>query len=106
MISIVLILPIVLCLILLFAKNNKLNNLFLMLYAILHSLLGISYFVQPDFIGNNQHFSLNSTNIIFYIVLSIVYLAVSVYNLGYSKNLESEFKFKYIEFTVFCVVFY
>ncbi len=92
MISIVLILPIVLCLILLFAKNNKLNNFFLMLYAILHSLLGISYFIQPDFIGNNQYFSLNSTNIIFYIVLSIVYLAVSVYNLGYSKNLESEFK--------------
>ena len=92
MINIVLIAPIIFCLILLFAKNNKLNNFFMVLYAIIHAILGLSYFIQPDLIQNNQYFSLNNTNIIFYIVLSIVYLAVSVYNLGYSKNLESEFQ--------------
>ena len=58
----------------------------MVLYSILHAALGLSYFIQPDLIQNNQYFSLNSTNIIFYIVLSIVYLAVSIYNLGYSKN--------------------
>ena len=92
MINLVLILPIIFCLILLFAKNNKLNNFFMVTYALIHSILGISYFIQPDLIGNNQYFNLNNTNIIFYIVLSIVYFAVSIYNLGYSKNLESEFK--------------
>lgn len=92
MISLVLILPIIFCLILLFAKNNKLNNFFMVIYAIIHATLGLSYFLQPDLIQNNQYFSLNNTNVIFYIVLSIVYLAVSFYNLGYSKNLEGEFK--------------
>ena len=92
MINIILITPIIFCLILLFAKNNKLNNIFVTIYAIIHSLLGLSYFIQPNLIGNNQYFNLNSTNIIFYCILSIVYLAVSIYNLGYSKNLESEFK--------------
>lgn len=94
MISLVLIVPIILCLILFFAKNNKLNNVFLTFYAILHSTLGLCYFFKPDLIENNQYFSLNNTNIIFYIVLSIVYLAVSIYNLGYSKNLENTFSAK------------
>lgn len=92
MINITLILPIIFCLILLFVKNNKLNNFFIVSYAVIHSILGLSYFIQPDLIGNNQYFSLNSTNIIFYIVLSIVYLMVAIYNLGYSRNLENEFK--------------
>ena len=91
MISIVLIAPILFALILLFIKNNKLNNILLVIYAILHSCLGLCYFIKPDFIGNIQHFSLNSSNIIFYIVLSIVYFAVSIYNIGYSKNLKDNF---------------
>ena len=92
MINLVLIVPIIFCLILLFAKNNKLNNLFMILYALLHSSLGFCYFLKPDLVEASQYFNLNNTNIVFYIVLSIVYLAVSIYNLGYSKNLESEFK--------------
>ena len=91
MISIVLIAPILFALILLFIKNNKLNNILPVIYAILHSCLGLCYFIKPDFIGNIQHFSLNSSNIIFYIVLSIVYFAVSIYNIGYSKNLKDNF---------------
>lgn len=92
MISLVLILPIIFCLVLFFAKNNKLNNILILVYALVHLLLSVVYFVQPDYVGNNQYFSLNSTNIIFYAVLSIVYLAVSIYNIGYEKNLESAFK--------------
>ena len=92
MISLVLILPIIFCLILFFAKNNKLNNIFILIYALVHFALGVTYFVSPQYIGDNQYFSLNSTNIIFYAVLSIVYLAVGIYNVGYGKNLESEFK--------------
>ena len=55
MISIVLIAPIIFCLILLFAKNNKLNNFFMVLYSIIHATLGLSYFIQPDLIQNNQY---------------------------------------------------
>lgn len=91
MINLVLILPVIFCLILVFAKNNKLNNIFLITYAIAHLLCGLSYFFKADIIGNSQLFGLNSTNIIFYLVLSIVYFAVSIYNLGATKNLEAHF---------------
>ena len=92
MISLILILPIIFCLILFFVKNNKLNNILINTYAICHFALGLAYFLEPQLIGNNQYFSLNSTNIIFYCVLSIVFLAVGVYNIGYGKNLESALK--------------
>ena len=37
----------------------------MVLYAIIHSTLGLSYFIQPDLMQNNQYFSLNNTNIIY-----------------------------------------
>ena len=94
MINLVLILPIIFCLFLLFFKNNRLNNTLIVTYAVVHSLLSLCYFLKPDFISNNQYFSLNSTNAIFYIVLSIVFLMTSIYNLGYSKTLEEKFNSK------------
>ena len=94
MISLVLILPIVFCLVLFFFKNNTLNNILITLYAIIHSLLGVTYFVKPELLNDSNYFNLGSSNIVFYLVLSIVFLAVSIYNCGYSKNLAKEFPAK------------
>ena len=94
MISLVLILPIIFCLILFFFKNNTLNNILITLYALLHSSVGIAYFLKPELLGECNYFGLGSSNIVFYLVLSIVFLAVSVYNCGYSKNLAKEFPAK------------
>ena len=94
MISLVLILPIVFCLVLFFFKNNTLNNILITLYAIIHSLLGVAYFVKPELLNDSNYFNLGSSNIVFYLVLSIVFLAVSIYNCGYSKNLAKEFPAK------------
>ncbi len=91
MISLVFIIPIIFCILAFFIKNNKLNNIFTLLYAILHASLGAIYFIRPDIMLNNQYFNLNSSNIIFYIILSVVFLAVSIYNIGYSRNLALEF---------------
>ena len=91
MINLVLILPIVFCLVLFIAKNKTLNNILITLYALVHASLGVSYFVNLDWLKNGEHFSLNSSNLIFYLVLSIVFLAVAIYNNGYSKNLNKEF---------------
>ena len=91
MINLVLIFPIILCILLFVLKNNNTNRFCIVLYSIIHSLLSLIYFTKPDFIGNNQYFSLNSSNAIFYLILSIVFLAVSIYNVGYSKNLEEKF---------------
>ncbi len=87
MISIVLLVPIVFCLVLFFAKNKTLNNILINIYAILHLYCGICYFTKSQYLMNNQYFSLNPSNIIFYLILSVVFLAVAIYNNGYSKNL-------------------
>ena len=91
MISLVLILPIVFCLVLFLFKNKTLNNILITLYSLVHAAVGGCYFVNLDLLKNNQHFSLNSSNLIFYLVLSVVFLAVAIYNNGYSKNLNKEF---------------
>ncbi len=91
MINLVLILPLIFCIVLFFAKNKTLNNILIVLYALVHSALGVCYLINPQIIQNNQYFELNSTNLIFYLVLSVVYLAVSVYNIGYSRNLSLKF---------------
>ncbi len=91
MINLVFILPIIFCIIMFFAKNKTLNNILISLYALLHISVGLAYFINLDLLKSNQYFSLNSSNIIFYLVLSIVFLAVSMYNNGYSKNLAKEF---------------
>lgn len=91
MISLVLILPLVFCFILFLAKNKTLNNILITLYSFVHLALGISYFININWVGDNQYFSLNSSNLIFYLVLSVVFLAVAIYNNGYCKNLNKEF---------------
>ncbi len=88
MISLVLLIPIVFCLIMFFAKNKTLNNFLINIYAILHLIGGLSYFYKPLQFFDVQYFSLNSSNIVFYLILSVVFLAVAVYNNGYSKNLK------------------
>ncbi|MBQ7286979.1 MAG: hypothetical protein IJW73_04380 [Candidatus Gastranaerophilales bacterium] len=87
MINLVLILPIIFCVILLIAKNKILNNILITVYAIIHSFCSLSYFIAPETMGSNQYFSLTNTNIVFYLILSVVFLAVSIYNLGYTRNL-------------------
>ena len=87
MINLVLLTPIVFCIIMFFAKNKNLNNLLINIYAILHLITGLGYFLKPLQLFNNQYFSLNSSNIVFYLILSVIFIAVSIYNCGYSKNL-------------------
>lgn len=94
MINLVLILPIIFCVILFLFKNNTLNNILITLYAITHASLSLCYFIAPDLIKSNQYFGLNSSNVIFYLILSIVFLGVAIYNNGYSKNLAKEFTSK------------
>ena len=106
MINLVLILPIIFCIISFIFKNKFLNNLLLVTYAILHLLLGIVSIFDLSLAGNNQYFSLNNSNYIFYIVLSIVFMAVSVYNIGYSKLLAEEFSDKKMShYSIMLIIF-
>ena len=95
MINLILLFPLLACLILFIFKKDYLNNLMLNLYAGLHFLIstlaccGIVLF--PDW-TTCSFFQINNRNILFLMVMSIVFLAVAIYNNGYLKNEEVDAK--------------
>ncbi len=90
MISLILIFPIIACLILFLIKNRSLNNLMITLYAFIHIICSICLCIgyNPFDIKQNL-FAADELNKIFLIVLSVVYLAVAIYNNGYMKDDKS-----------------
>ena len=95
MINLILLFPLLACLILFIFKKDYLNNLMLNLYAGLHFLVstlaccGIVLF--PNW-TTCSFFQINNRNILFLMVMSIVFLAVAIYNNGYLKNEEVDAK--------------
>ena len=89
MINLILLFPLLACLILLLFKSKFLNNLMINLYALLHFLVSLAFCLNVDFLPMCQpskFFAVDSTNKIFLMVMSIVFLAVAIYNNGYTKN--------------------
>lgn len=95
MINLLLLFPLLACLILFIFKKDYLNQLMLNLYAILHFALSTlaccGIIILPNW-TSVPFFQLNSRNILFLMVMSIVFLAVAIYNNGYLKNEEVEAK--------------
>lgn len=89
MINLLLIFPIVATLLLVILKNKWLNNATLIVYALMHFALSCTYLVNPSLIEKTQYFAIDSTNFIFMMLLSIVFLAVAVYNNGYMRHSEA-----------------
>jgi len=87
MISTLLIFPIIACILALLIKNKKFNTFLVTLYAIVHSTITAMLAM-----GHGDHsipyFAVDGTNLIFLIVLSLVFLMVAIYNAGYVKNFE------------------
>ena len=90
MIGLILLFPILACFILFLIKNRKLNNAIITLYALIHLFCTVSLCLgfNPCDIKQNL-FAPNSLNNIFLAVLSVVYLAVAIYNNGYMKDDKS-----------------
>ena len=89
MINLILLFPLLACLILFLFKNRALNNVMLMIYAIIHFAVSMAFCFNVDFLPmwqSNKFFAIDGTNKIFLAVMSIVFLAVAIYNLGYLKN--------------------
>lgn len=104
MISALLILPLIFCVILFFAKCRILNNILINLYALLHLGVGVLYCINPETIAVNEYFSLNPSNIIFYLILSVVFLACAIYNVGYSRHFEFDNK-KITRYSIMLIIF-
>ena len=59
------------------------------LYALLHFVVSLAFCLNIDFLPmwqSSKFFAVDSTNKIFLMVMSIVFLAVAIYNNGYTKN--------------------
>ena len=89
MINLILLFPLLACLILFLFKSKFLNNLMINLYALLHFLVSLAFCLNVDFLPmcqTSKFFAVDSTKKIFLMVMSIVFLAVAIYNNGYTKN--------------------
>jgi len=85
LISLLLILPLVECLLLFLFKQEKLNNILVLFYSIIHFIVSGFYLLNESEMFNGKYFHIDNTNIIFLFVLSLIFLAVSVYNNSYMK---------------------
>ena len=105
-----LVIPIIFTIIILFIRNNRLNIIINMLFAIFHLILSIIIFFSTI---NSQfstygyftiYFKTDSLNIIFLMVLSILNFAVSLYNIEYTKNIVNDRK-KVTNYTILYILF-
>jgi len=85
MINLLLIFPIAACLIMCIFKAKWMNNFFINIYALLHLAVSILCAMNLP-VGLNKYFLVDSSNIIFLMILSIVFMAVAIYNNGYIKH--------------------
>ena len=88
MIITLLIYPIIACLLLLFIKNKTFANLMINSYALVHFVASSMLVFGVDKKNNIPYFGVDSTNSIFLLVLSFVFLMIAIYNNGYIKTLN------------------
>ena len=98
MIEAILIFPLIACLILLLIKSNKLNNLLLITYSIFHLFISITLCLKGIGLEHPIHnqfdiyFKIDSLNILFLLILSVIFTGVAFYNRSYFKNLDKNNK--------------
>ncbi len=85
MINLLLIFPILACLIMFIFKAKWMNNFMINVYALLHLIVSITCAMNLPCISS-KYFCIDSSNIIFLLLLSIVFMAVAIYNNGYIKH--------------------
>ena len=92
MINLVLLFPLLACLIIGIFKKDFLNTLMLNVYALIHLLISVFACLGIDLIPlwkSSSFFAINSRNVIFLLVMSVVFLAVAMYNNAYIENEEA-----------------
>ena len=107
MINLILLFPLIACLILYIFKKDFLNNIMLNLYAIFHFVCSVLACLGIDLIPGWKtcsFFAINNRNVIFLMIMSIVFLAVSIYNNGYLRN-DTEDKCKVRHYTYMLLLF-
>ena len=105
MISLILLFPLLACLILFLIKNRALNNFMITLYAVIHLFCSVCLSMNFNPVDFTQNlFAADDLNKIFLVVLSVVYMAVAVYNNGYMKD-DSSLTGKFRHYTYAVLLF-
>ena len=107
MINLILLFPLLACLILYFTKKDRLNNLMINLYALIHLICSVFACAEIDLIPawkTCSFFAINSRNVVFLAIMSVVFMAVAIYNNGYIKN-DREDKSKVRHYTYMVLLF-
>lgn len=92
MIETILIFPLVASLFLLFFKSKKLNNLLIISYSFLHLFISLSLYLKGVYhqtpIKNlfDLYFRVGPLNILFLLILSVIFVGVAIYNRSYFKT--------------------
>lgn len=89
MINLILLFPLVACLILFIFKKSFLNTWLINLYAMLHVVAATGYCCGVDLLPmpyTPSFFLVTNKNVVFLAVMSLVFLAVAIYNNAYIKN--------------------
>lgn len=92
MIETILIFPIVVSLFLLFFKSKKLNNLLIIAYSILHWFISVSLYLKGvyHYVSAKNlfelYFRVGPLNILFLLILSVIFVGVSIYSRSYFKT--------------------
>ncbi|MDD3150539.1 MAG: proton-conducting transporter membrane subunit [Candidatus Gastranaerophilales bacterium] len=111
MIELILITPLIFCLILLFTKSKKTNNIFVIIYAFLHLFASIKLYIGHNSTNNlntflDFYFKADNLNILFLLTLSTIFAGISIYNNGFIKNRELQGSdLKYYSITVLVFIF-
>ncbi len=105
MINTILIFPIIACILMALVKKKAFDCAMVNVYAILHFVSSILLMFGIGKDGTMPYFSVDNTNLIFLLILSLVFLMVAFYNNGYVKTFEyPDTKIGYYSFMIMVFV--
>jgi len=88
MISTLLLFPIIASIFMLIARKQILDKIMLNIYAVIHFIITTLLVFNNSITKSIPYFAVDNTNKIFLLILSFVFLMVTIYNNSYSKHLK------------------
>ena len=88
MINTILIFPVVACILMALVKKKAFDCAMVNIYALLHFASSILLMFGIGKTGTIPYFSVDNTNLVFLLILSLVFLMVAFYNNGYVKTFD------------------